>query len=284
MKNFFVFNEGFSKSKTASYILSLQLDDFGYSYAILDPINNVYDAINHHNFEKKVLDKSIPEKAEVMIKEDLFLSKNYKTVYFNYATNKSTLVPGELFDRKELKKIFTFTHKLDENEELHFNYIKEIDSYNLFAIPSDLTTLLVNKFPEIIFVHQNNVFVKTLVEKGKAVKFKLPVVHVNVNSKSFEIGIYKDDRFLLLNTYLYNDENDFVYYLLNTLEQYDIKVNKLHFNISGFLEQDTEFYYFVHKFIPKLKFLSLQNKMKFNFKDIDQHLLFNVLNLQYADN
>ncbi len=283
MKNFFVFNEGFSKSKTTSYILSLQLDSFGYSYAILDPINNIYDAVNHHNFDKKTINKSIPEKAEAM-KEDLFLSKNYKTVFFNYVSNKSTLVPAELFDRKQLKKIFTFTHKLGEHEELHFNYIKEIDSYNLFSIPSDLTTILINKFPEIIFVHQNNVFVKNLVEKGKAIKFKLPVVHVNVNSKSFEIGIYDDDKFLMLNTYLYNDENDFVYYLLNTLEQYNIKVNKMHFNVSGILEKDTEFYYFVHKFIPKLKFMALQNKMAFNFKDIDPHLLFNVLNLHNANN
>jgi len=284
MKNFFVFNEGFSKSKTASYILSLQLDDFGYSYAILDPINGVYDAINHHNFEKKILNNSIPEKAEVMIKEDLFLSKNYKTVYFNFSTNKSTLIPAELFDRKELKKIFTFTHKLDEHEELHFNYIEEIDAYNLFAIPSDLTTLLVNKFPEIVFVHQNNVFVRNLVEKGKSVKFKLPVVHVNINEKSFEIGIYKDEKFLMINSYTYNDENDFVYFLLNTLKQYDINVNKMHFNISGVLEKDTEFFYFVHKFIPNLKFMVLQNKMTFNFKDVDQHLLYNVLNLHNANN
>ncbi len=284
MKNFFVFNEGFSKSKTASYILSLQLDNFGYSYAILDPVNKNYDALNHHNFDKKFENKSIVEKAEIMIKEDLFLSKNYNTVYFNFATNKSTLVPADLFDKKELKKIFSFTHKLDEHEELHFNYIKEIDAYNLFAIPSDLTTILVNKFPEIIFVHQNNVFIKTLVEKGKTIKFKLPLVHVNVNSNSFEIGIYDDDKFLLLNTYIYDDENDFVYYLLNTLEQYGIKVNKMHFNISGFLEPDTEFYNFVHKFIPNLKFLSLQNKINFNFKDIEQHLLYNLLNLHDADN
>ncbi|NPA44827.1 MAG: DUF3822 family protein [Chlorobi bacterium] len=284
MKNFFVFNEGFSKSKTASYILSLQLDDFSYSYVILDPINKVYDAINHHNFEKKVINKHIVEKAEVMIKEDLFLSKNYKTVYFNYSTNKSTLVPAELFDRKKIKQIFTFTHKLEEFEELHFNYIKEVDSYNIFAMPSDLTTLLVNKFPEIVFVHQNNIFIKTLVEKGKAVKFKLPVVHVNVNSNFFDIGIYMDDKFVMVNSYRYNDKNDFIYYLLNTLEQYKIKVNKMHFNVSGILEKDTDFYNFVLKFIPKLNFLSLQNKMKFNFKDIDQHLIFNLLNLHNADN
>ncbi len=284
MKNFFVFNEGFSKSKTSSYILSLQLDDSGYSYVIVDLINNKYDALNHHNFEKKILDKSIPEKAEVMIKEDLFLSKNYKAVYFNYITHKSTLVPKELFDRNELKKIFTFTHKLDEYEELHFNYIPELDSYNLFAIPSDLTTLLVNKFPEIIFVHQTNTFVKTLIEKGKAIKFKLPVVHVNVNSGSFDVGIYNEDRVLMLNSYLYADQNDFVYYLLNTLEQYKISPNKMHFNITGIVEKDTEFYHFIHKFIPKLKLLTLNKKISFNFKDVDQHLLYTVLNLHNEDN
>ena len=284
MKNFFVFNEGFSKSKTSSYILSLQLDEIGYSYVITDTVGNIYAALNHHNFEKKLADKSIAEKAEAMIKEDLFLSKNYKTVFFSLVTNKSTLIPKELFDKQNLKDYFTFNHRLDEFEEIHFNYIKKIDSYNIFAIPSDLTTLLINKFPEIIFVHQNNTFVNTLINTGETVKFKLPVVHVNVNSSSFDIGIYKDDKFLMLNTYLFNDENDFVYYLLNTLEQYDVKLNKMHLNISGYIEKDTEFYYFIHKFIPKLKFLSLDSKIQYNFKDVEQHLLYNVLNLHNEDN
>jgi|GEM_PF-1434663 hypothetical protein len=284
MKNFFVFNEGFSKSKTSSYILSLQLDETGYSYVITDTVGNIYAALNHHNFDKKILNKSILEKAEIMIKEDLFLSKNYKTVYFSLVTNKATLIPAELFDKKSLKELFTFNHKLNEFEELHFNYIDKIACYNVFAIPSDLTTILVNKFPEIIFVHQNNVFINHLIKVGKNIKFKLPVVHVNLNAKTFEIAIYQDEQFVMLNSFLYTNENDFVYYLLNTLEQYDIKLNKMHLNITGFLEKDTEFYYFVHQFIPKLKLLSLDSKITYNFKDVDSHLLYNVLNLHNENN
>lgn len=279
MKNFFVFNEGFSKSKTSSYILSLQIDELGYSYSIVDTASKTYAAINHHNFDKKLAEKSITEKAEMMIKEDLFLSKNYKAVYFSYVTHKSTLVPAELFSKENIKQYFTFNHFLDENEEIHFNYIKKIDAYNIFAIPSDLTTVLINRFPEIVFIHQNNLIINNCVSRAERMRYKVPYITVNVNSGSFDIAIYKDDRFIMFNNYLYTNENDFVYYLMNTLNQYDIRVNKSYVIFTGFLEKDTEFFYLLHQFLPKINFLKLESGYIFNFKDVEEHLFYNLLNL-----
>ncbi len=279
MKNFFVFTEGFSKSKTVSYILSLQIDKYGYSYAIIDPAGAKYAAVNHHSFDKKIADKSITEKAESMLKEDLFLSKNYRSVFFSVADSKSTLIPKDFFDKKQIKKYFTINHILDDYEELHFNYIKKIDTYNIFSMPSDLTTLMINKFPEIIFVHHNNVFITDLVTRAENLKFKLPYIQINVNSKSFDIGIYKDNKFQMINTYYFDNENDFIYYVLNTINQYDIKLNKAYINFSGFVEKDTEFYYFIHQYLPKINFLKLNNGLKFDFKDVEEHLFYNLLNL-----
>lgn len=283
MKNFFVFNEGFSKSKTASYILSLQLRNNGYSYTIIDPAGGRYAAINHHNFDKKLLDKSIIEKAESMLKEDLFLSKNYRAVFFSMVESKSTLVPKELFDRKQIKKYFTFNQPLDDYEELHFNYINKADAYNIFAVPSDITTLMVNKFPEIIFIHHNNIFVKDIITRAENLKFKLPYIQINVNPDSFEIGIYTADKFQLMNTYHFDNENDFIYYVLNTINQYDIKLNKAYINFSGFVEKDTEFNYFIHQYLPRINFLKLNTGLAFNFKDVEEHLFYNLLNFHNED-
>jgi hypothetical protein len=284
MKNFFVFNEGFSKSKTSSYILSLQLDEVGYSYTIIDTIGKIYAAVNHHNFDKKLSDKSLAEKAESMIKEDLFLSKNYKAVYFSLVTHKSTLVPAELFDRRNIKQYFTFNHYLDEYEELHFNYIDKIDAYIIFAVPSDLTTLLVNKFPEIIFVHQNHITVTNIINRSEKTKFKLPLINVNVNNTSFDISIFKDDKFHLLNSYIYNDYNDLIYYVMNTLNQFDIKLTKSYINFSGLVEYNSDLHKLISEFFPSHNFTKLESEITFNFPDIDEHLVFNLLNLHHAYN
>ncbi|MCD4794483.1 MAG: DUF3822 family protein [Bacteroidales bacterium] len=284
MKNFFVFNEGFSKSKTSSYILSLQLDEKGYSYTIIDTVGKIYAAVNHHNFDKKLADKSISEKAESMIKEDLFLSKNYKAVYFSLITHKSTLVPNELFNRNNIKQYFTFNHYLDEYEELHFNFIEQINAYNIFAVPSDLTTLLVNKFPEIIFVHQNNTIISDIVERAKKKKYKMPLISINVNQNLFDIAIYKDDKFVLLNSYLFNDENDLVYYVMNTLTQFGIKPAKSYINLSGFVEKNTKFYKLIREFFPNINLLKLESEISYNFIDVDEHLVYILLNLHNAYN
>jgi len=278
MKNFFVFGEGFSKSKTSSYILSLQLSHTGYTYAIVDFAGKRYAALNHHNFDKKTAELSLEEKAESMLKEDLFLSKNYKTVYFSILESKSTLVPKEFFDRKQIKKYFTFNHELNETEEIHFNYIKEADAYNIFAIPSDITTTMINKYPEIIFLHHNNIFIKDIINRAQNLKFKLPFIQINVNNNTFDIGIFKDEKLQVVNTYFFDNENDFIYYVLNTINQYDIKLTKAYINLSGNIEKDTEFYYFIHQYLPKINFIKLNTGLTFDFKDVDEHLFYNLLN------
>jgi hypothetical protein len=283
MKNFFVFNEGFSKSKTSSYILSLQIDETGYSYSIVDTAGKAYAAINHHTFDKKFAENSVVEKAEMMIREDLFLSKNYKAVYFSYITQKSTLVPAELFDKQNIREYFMFNHNLDESEEIHFNYVKKIDAYIIFAIPSELTNVLINKFPEIVFIHQNNLFINNCINRAERMRYKVPYITINVNSGSFDIAIYKDDKFVMCNTYLYTNDNDFVYYLMNTLNQYEIRTNKSYIVFTGFVERDTEFFYLLHQFLPKINFLKLESGFSYNFKDVDEHLLYNLLNLHNED-
>ncbi len=150
-------------------------------------------------------------------------------------------------------------------------------------MPSDLTTLMINKFPEIIFVHHNNVFINDLITRAENLKFKLPYVQINVNSNSFDIGIYKDDKFQMQNTYFFDNKNDFIYYVLNTLNQYDIKLNKAYINFTGFVEKDTEFYYFIHQYLPKINFLKLNNGLAFDFKDVEEHLFYNLFNLHNED-
>ncbi len=283
MKNNFEYNDGFSVKKASSCILSLQLSDTGYSYSIIDPSENKYVVLIHHNFDAKLLAKSLFEKAEFLLKEEVFLSKNYKTLFFSIEGSKSTLVPKEIFDRQQIKKLYSFNQVLDEYEELHFNYIEKIESYNIFAIPSDITTLMVNKFPEVVFVHNHNVFIKDTVEKAQEVKFKIPYVHVNVNKTFFDIAIYHKDKLQVVNTYHYSNDNDFVYYILNMLEQYNIKLVKMNLNFSGFVERDTEFFYFVHQYFPTINFLKLDKSISFNIKGVEEHVFYNLLNLHNED-
>jgi len=279
MENMSFFNETFSINNTSTYLLSLEFENSGYAYAIIDSIRNRYVAIKYVNFDETMITKTDSEKLVFMIEKDAFLKKNYKTVNFSYITHKTTLVPSALFDKKKIKQYFEFNHVIDNFEELHFNYLKQTESYNIFAIPSELTTILVNRFPEIRFYHQASLFVENSLFKAKNLKFKLPYIQVNVNSAFFDIAVVVDQKLVLYNTYFYTKADDFVYYILNTLNQLGLKSTKGYIDVCGEITQESTNFKKAQEYFPALKFSKLETDTEYVFIDVPEHLLYNVLNM-----
>lgn len=283
MENMSFFNETFSINNTSTYVLSLELEYKAYAYAIVDSIRNRYVAIKYVNFSEDMVNKTFAEKLMFMIDEDPFLKRNYKTVNFSFVTNKTTLVPDALFDKRLIKQYFEFNHLLGNFEELHFNYLKMTGAYNVFAIPSELTTILVNRFPEIRFYHQASMFVENSLFKAKNLKFKLPYIQLNVNSDFFDIAVIVDEKLALYNTYFYTKADDFVYYIFNTLSQLGLKTTKGYLDICGEVTIDSQYFKKAQEYFPALKFSKLITGTEYVFIDTPEHLLYNVLNLHKCE-
>lgn len=283
MKNLSFFNDSFSINQTPSYILSLQLDSESYSYTIIDSIRNIFVAIKHQNFDESLKDKFYTDKVKSMFANDAFLKKNYKSVNFNFVNNKTTLVPFPLFDKKKLKNYFDFNHKLSQYEELHFNKLDKTGAYNIFAIPSEITTLLVNHFPEIRFYNQVSTFVENTVIKAQSLKLKLPLVQVNFNSKFFDIAVVISGKLTIFNSFTYDNVNDFIYHILNVYNLLDLKASNTYLNISGGIYKNSDFHDEMLRYFPEAKFAKLDSATGYMFNDISEHLFYNILNLHKCE-
>ena len=283
MKNISFFTENFSVSKTSGYNLSLQAGKNGYSYSIADIVRNDFVAIKHSNFEEKIRNQPIFNKIKMMIQEDAFLNKNYKTINFAFLSRKSILIPTPLFSKKNLKSIFKLNHPLLDTEELHFNYIKEFDAYNIFALPSGVTTFMVNKFPEIKFFHHSTTFINQAVHEEQAMRFKLPFVRININHDFFDILVIISDHPVLYNTFEFKTDEDIIYHSLNVLKQVGIQPVKCHLKLSGDINKESKLYSQILNYIPTTDIVSPKLTLKYQFKQVPEHLLYNVLNLQQCE-
>ena len=283
MKNTSLFNETFSVNKTANYYLSLQLAENFYSYCIVDPIKNRYIAIKHTNFDEKLAGKFYIDKVRYMLKEDVFLVKNYKRVDFSFISNKSTLVPSDLFDKNSLKDYFAFNHVLTEFEEIHFNRIDIGNVNNIFAVPSEITTLLVNRFPEIKFYHQaTSLIINTLRyinEKG----LKGTFVQLNVNESFFDVVVIFGGKLIFYNSFMYKGETDIVYFILNIFKQLNINHEVSEISISGDLKIGSKTVQLLSQAISHIGFTGVRNKTSYSFKDIPEHYFANLLNLHKCE-
>ncbi|NJO88820.1 MAG: DUF3822 family protein [Chloroflexia bacterium] len=237
MKDFAYFNDTFSITKTNTYQLSILLKPSGLTYTIVDTVRKKCVAIKNVNFEDLKSTNDYHNRISDTLSNDSFLAKNYKGIDFIFSSRKSTLVPMEYFDKKLLRDYYTTTHQLDEFEEIHFNKLDKTDTVNIFSIPSDITTLMVNQFPELKFYHQASTFIDSTIRKSET---NGHIIGVMVYRSYFDISVCDNGKLYLYNNLDYANEADFVYHIVNIYQQLNIPDGKTNMYLSGDVDKDSK--------------------------------------------
>ena len=283
MKNIALFNETFNVSATATYYLSLNLASEYYSYCIIDSIRSKYTALKHENFNDKIKNSSFADKVKYMLKNDVFLNKNYKRIDFAFVSVKSTLIPHTLFQKESLKDYFSFNQKLDEYEEIHFNKLNITEANNIFTIPSEVTTLMVNQFPEIKFFHQTTSLIQNTLSYVNGKKYKGIFIQIDVKPDFFDIEVVISGKLIMSNSIHYREDNDFIYYILNIVKQLNLKTEIIELSFSGDIDDKSEKYKLAKHFFSHTRFAKVRGRIQYNFKDIPEHKFANLLNLHECE-
>ena len=278
MKEFALFNDSFSITKTTTYHLSIRVSHLGYSYCIIDTVRKKCVAVKNINFDKVADSDTFFKNVQDFLENDSFLNKFYKSVDFIYQSPKSTLVPNTLFDRKYLKTYFQFSQVLDEYEEIHYNKLSKTPAVNIFSIPSEITTLMVNKFPELRFFHQASIFIENTLRQAAD---KKNMVSVMTNNDFFDIVVTESGKLFLYNNFPYQNENDFVYHIMNIYHQLNISPKDIGVYLSGDIDMEDKRYKLLSKFIRDVNMVSIKDnsECQYDFDEIPEHFFANLLNV-----
>lgn len=278
MKDFAYFNDTFSITKTSTYQLSILLKPMGLTYTIVDTVRRKCVAIKNVNFEDLKGTADYHNRIKDLLIKDSFLAKNYKGTDFVFSSRKSTLVPMEFFNKKMLRDYFTTAHELDEFEEIHFNKLNKTNAVNIFSIPSDITTLMVNQFPELKFYHQATTFIDNSIAKSET---NGHIIGLMVYRSYFDITVCKDGQLFLYNNLDYANENDFVYHVVNIYQQLNIPDGQTNMYLSGDIDKDSRKFKLLNRYVRNIWFSKLQESLnlKYQFKEIPEHYLSNLLNI-----
>jgi hypothetical protein len=278
MKDFALFNDTFSIVKTNTYHLNILLKPSGISYTIVDTLRRRCVAVKNFTFENLKGTDDYLDRIRDFLQKDTFLSKNYKTIDFVYSTRKSTVIPQELFDKKQLKSYFTFVHQLDEYEEIHFNRLNKVEAINVFSIPSEITTLMVNHFPELRFYHQATTFIDNSISKSETTGY---IIGIMAYKSYIDVAVCNNGKLFLYNNFDFQNEADFVYHISNIYQQLRISDQKTNLFLTGDIDKDSPNYKLLNKYLRNVWFgkISDISNIKFLFKEVPEHYLANLLNM-----
>ncbi|MEA3450373.1 MAG: DUF3822 family protein [Bacteroidota bacterium] len=211
-----------------------------------------------------------------VLKDDVYLNKHYKAVNFYLTNEKYTLVPEDFFDRKHIKEYFKYNQYLAPEEEIHFTKISKAKIYDVFAYPMELTSFLVNHFPEVRLFHTTVPFIHYMLFLSEELNSNSEIFGINFYESSFDVFVLHKQKPLLLNNFFFNTDEDAVYYIMNVISMLGLDKTKISMILQGNITAQDKKFSYLKEMIINVR-LARKFQREFLFKKIPPHFFSNML-------
>jgi len=259
--------------------LSIQVSPGGFSFCIYTTHDALIRAFRYYKFTNAVLREDILNHVNDILNRDDLLRLPQKQVKVIFTGRKSTMIPNEFFQPEQLKTLLEFNHPLEDLEEIHYNEIPFCNSYISFAIPSYFASMVTAKFTNAAFFNQAS---PLLLFAGELIaKEQNDCVLINLNKEFFDILVVQNNALKFINTFLYVNSVDLLYFILYVCKQLKIDARAIPFYLTGEESTDDNLIAELSNFIadlstpPSLEDLKLADSLK----DIDTARHFPLLYL-----
>lgn len=273
-------DKSFSLENINNYHLSLQVYLKGFSFCLLDRERNKFIALGNYYFNK-ISSYSIllNEIEEIFLTEEV-LQPNYQHVKLLFSTPKYSYIPSPFFDTKEVENLYKFNHKIKQGEVLHTNYIYGNSSYSIYTIPGFIEDFFNQKYPNLKVYHHSCPLIEEILLKEK-LNTQKPRAFLNILPDIFDFVIIENGKLKLFNTFAYNSDSDFQYFVLNTFDQLNLSPIDIPVSIMGIVNRDDIKIENLKKYIKQISYFSKPEHFEYayGFNEVPDHYFINLINL-----
>lgn len=260
MKKIELLDNNFDNNTISLYNLSIQIELDGFSFCITDTVRNKVVAFEHQEISSIISEDELVLKIEEIISHNNILKYKFENVKCLYVTNKSTIIPNEIYSDRQIRTYLNLNFEIDDNQNILSNNIKEIDSVNLFALPSKIEKVIVKFFPNVLFFHQASTFIPQCLNDFNT-KYNYGI-YANINSNFFDVCLLNDNKLQLYNSFYFNNDQDIVYYIMYIYKQFNLDVNKGFISLLGNIDEKSIIINLLKKYVREVKIASIASNDK----------------------
>lgn len=271
MKSSFVIDETYDLEKSSQYIVSIQLALDGFSFVITDSERNKLIVFHYQPVSMSLPEIDFFNAADDYFKGQVFFQESYKEVRVFFSFPKYTLLPASFFKLESLKKYFEFNHKLGEFEELNYDRLNHGNIYNVFAIPSDLSSIVVNYFNSFKVIHASSIFIDMSINMSKNSDDTNLFVHLH--DKYFFIVAVRKNELVFSNCFEYEGTSDFIYFVMNVVEQLKFNPNDIKVYAMGDIYKLSNNLLIMKRYLKNVSLFEAfsEDNFSYGFGDVELH-------------
>ena len=255
---------------TSKRKLSIQFSLDGFSFCTTNTNNEVLEFSSYTFSKTKNSPELVLEKLQDIFKKEKSLQYDFETVTVIHQNNLNTLVPNEYFKEDALKSYLKYSIKTIATDLITFDELDFMNSKNVYIPYVNINNFLFQNFGEFEYKHYSSV----LLEKLFSIASNDVCCYIHVSKSTFDIVIIKNSNLQFFNIFEYRTKEDFMYYVLFTLEQLELSTEETLVSVLGDIEEDSDLFRLMYTYIRNIDFLSSKNAVFNNQKEISKHSNF----------
>ncbi|WP_420572585.1 DUF3822 family protein [Kordia sp.] len=242
--------------------LSIQISLNGLSFCILNTIDNTITALQHFPFSNVTNPLQLEsEIVSIFEKHNDLFDQSFQSVTVSHINTLSTFVPKPLFSDKNLADYLKYNNKILANDYMTFDVIANNDMVNVYIPYVNVNNLLFEKYGAFHYKHFATILLENIFQLTNSSEES--TVYVHVQKEQFEIVVIQQKKLILYNSFEYTSSEDFIYYLLFTIEQLQLNTDTLQLYFLGDITKKDVLYSVTYTYVRNVSFL--QKNYSFNF-------------------
>lgn len=172
--------------------------------------------------------------------------------YIVINSDKHTLVPAALYLESKKSRYLDFIGIKDDNCVICADYIELADIYNVYCVSKKEHAKL-KDIENSEFRHASTLLLEDLIKENHERTDDVRV-YLNVKSNSFEMVALRGAKLLFDNIFRFKTKEDFLYFVLFSMEQLNIDVEITPVYFMGMIEKDSQIVELVTRYIRDVRF------------------------------
>ena len=259
-------DSSFDSNQISNLHLSIELSSSSLSYCIIDTQKYRCLLLSSQKLETDNL-------LEIFSNDD-YLSQNFKSKSISFVNFANTLVPFELYEKKDKENLFALNHELNDEVLLEDNLREEI--INLHAVPKLFFQTIKNILPEAALRSQSSILINNFTN----LNLKVETMFLYLKDSFVNIVVTKGKNLLFQNKFNYVTKEDLLFYVLFSIQELNFSNEDINTIVYGNVTKN-EFnilYDYIRniKYGNKLKDISCSNE----FNSIENHC-YSILYRQF---
>lgn len=236
--------------------LSIQVSLNGLSFCVLNTSANTLLKAEKTVFAKKLTPHGLLKRLKSFFSEHDIQLHRFSEVIVVHRNNLFGFVPRFLFDADELPNYLKFNTKILANDHMAYDEIESYDMVNVFVPFVNVNNYIYENFGAFTFKHNGTVMLESLpmrqVGVSSAPGDKEPVCYVHILERQMDIAVITQRKLLLFNSFDFVTQEDFLYYLLFTMEQLQLDTNTVTVNLFGDINEGDDIFELCYRYVMNL--------------------------------